>query len=722
MPSGIRLCVWLAWAGILAAQPRPKVGLVLEGGGALGLAHLGVLQWLEQNHIPVDAIAGTSMGGLIGGLYAAGKTTDEIGGIIKGVNWDKVLAGQASYHDLSFRRKEDRISYPNRLKFGLKDGLSLPGGLNSGQEVGLLFDRNLLPYYDLASFDDLPIPFRCVATELVSGKEKVFDRGSLSLALRATMSIPAVFAPVRVGDKIYTDGGAVNNLPVNVAKQMGVDIVIAVYLNAGPVDEKSLQSLVGVAGRNISIMVAANEVKSLADADILLSADLAGVATMDFKRADEIIPKGKEAADRKAVLLKRFALNDADWAAYRDAHAARIRREVPVPTFVTAEGGSPTSVKAVEKAFADWKDQPVNIPEIEKAVTKLVGLGTFSSLDYSLIRRNNASGLRIQINEKRYGPPFLDLGVTIDGVDPSDIRFGMSGRLTFMNLGSFGAEWRTDFFFGTNNGITSEFYRPLSKDSKWFVAPRAFATTSLNDLYFKNTRLEQFRYHHSGLGLDVGYAISRFSEIRIGEETGWYSTKLRIGSALLPNESNHAAITAVRYRYEGLDDAIVPRRGFRALSSYQWFSSRPLGDGGYHQLDLKLSEFIPVTSRSSVFFIGNGGTTFGASGLLFQSFSLGGPQMLSAYGRNELLGNQYWLLQAGYIHQIARLNPLFGDAIYGLAAYEAAKVFGNPLLPRLPQSATAALILKSFIGPVILGGSVGDSNHYKLWFGVGRIF
>jgi NTE family protein len=272
---------------------RPRIGLVFEGGGALGFAHIGVIEWIEAHHIPVDYVAGTSMGGLVGGLYASGLSVDEIKAFVNGIDWQTVLSGQVPFQALGYRRKEDKLAFPNRLEFGLKHGFSLPNGLNSGSAVGLLFDRTMLPYYDLKSFDDLPIPFRCVATEITTGKAHVFHDGSLAQALRATMSIPGVFAPVHHGNDIYTDGGAVDNLPVDVARSMGADIVIASYLDSGKIDPSSLSSLVGVAGRNVSIMVEANEVKSLQDANVVISSDVAKYATLEFSRSEEIIPLGE---------------------------------------------------------------------------------------------------------------------------------------------------------------------------------------------------------------------------------------------------------------------------------------------------------------------------------------------------------------------------------------------------------------------------------------------
>src|SRR5271169_1728122 len=216
------------------AKKRPTLGLALQGGGALGLAHVGVITWMEEHHIPVDYVTGTSMGGLVGGVYATGHNAVELRQVVNSINWDQFMAGQTPYSDKSFLRKEDARDYPNSLEFGLRKGLQFPEGFNSGQQVSLILDKVALPYSEIKSFNDLPTPFACVASDLVSGKAKVFRSGSLALALRSTMSLPGIFSPVREGDAIYADGGLLENLPVDVAKEMGADLTVAIRLAEAP--------------------------------------------------------------------------------------------------------------------------------------------------------------------------------------------------------------------------------------------------------------------------------------------------------------------------------------------------------------------------------------------------------------------------------------------------------------------------------------------------------
>src|ERR1700716_1112837 len=267
------------------AKQRLKIGVALEGGGALGLAHIGVLQWFEEQHVPVDFIAGTSMGGLVGGFYATGASPADMKGLIEHLACDAILRARTPLEDLSFLRKQDQRAYPNSLVLGLRKGLYLPAGLNAGHQIGLLIDRETLPYFGLPSFDALPIPFRCLATDLVSAKQFVFKDGSLAEALRATMSIPGAFTPVHDGQRVYVDGGLVNNLPTDVVRQMGADIVIAVHLETQPMNANDIQSLLSVLEQSVRAVISESELRGLANADAIVSVPLGHFLMRDFTKS-----------------------------------------------------------------------------------------------------------------------------------------------------------------------------------------------------------------------------------------------------------------------------------------------------------------------------------------------------------------------------------------------------------------------------------------------------
>jgi NTE family protein len=702
---------------------RPKVALVFEGGGALGFAHIGVIEWLEAHHIPVDDVAGTSMGGLVGGLYASGMSPKEISDFVEGINWNAVLSGQIPFPALSYRRKEDKLAFPNRLEFGLKHGFSIPNGLNSGSAVGLLLDEKMLPYYDLKSFDDLPIPFRCVATDLVSGQEHVFKDGSLAQAMRSTMSIPGVFAPVEHNGQVYSDGAAVNNLPVDVARTMGPDIVIAVYLDTGSFDNKYLNSLVGVAGRNVSLMVSANELKNMKDANILLKADVSKFTAGDFEKSAEIIPQGVKVAQEHATELEKYAVSDTEWEAYLAQRNSRRRTNLPEPKFIDVYGMHGTLKTQIDNAMAKYVNQPIDTQKIENTITDLQGMGLYSSISYNLIDKDGQTGLLVRPRLKNYGPPFLNVGVFLSSNDSNDIQFGFGGRATFFGLVGPGSEVRVDASIGQLAGVAGELYKPIIPGKRFFVAPRAYYAHTIAAFFSGSQQLSQYTEEKNGFGVDLGYQFSSKAELRVGEDYQWYGETLRIGEPIEQAFHITPLVTNVKFQYLGEDSVQVPTRGTEIQTQYNYSTRSPFNSTGYSQWYATIEHFTPIKSRGIIFGSGSGGTSFGETNLGLAGFSLGGPLRLSAYHRGELLGSDYFLAQAGYLHRLFKLNPVIGDAVYATGFYEIGKIWnGVAGTPTLPNDVAAGVIIKSLFGPIYGGGSVGDSGHHTWFFGLGRIF
>lgn len=339
------------------------------------------------------------MGGLVGGIYATGNSPAGIRTIVNTINWNDVLRGQVPYRDLSFRRKQDAEQYPNSLEFGIKNGIRFPEGFNPGHQVGLILDRIALPYSEMKSFDDLPIPFACLATDLVSGKEYVFRQGSLARALRATMSLPGIFTPVRTDNSVLVDGGLLDNLPVDVAKQMGADVVIAVHLQAKPLVGKEPLSSFSVLGRSISVVVAANELRSMEKADVLVSVPLQEYSSADYEKNDEIIRLGYEAAASKATLLSAFSVDEASWRSYLAERDSR-RKGTPVPQFVKVTGTTPALSKEIEQKLAENLGEPADSDDLDRQLTYLTGVGRYSRVGYRMIEKGGNQGLLIVADEK----------------------------------------------------------------------------------------------------------------------------------------------------------------------------------------------------------------------------------------------------------------------------------------------------------------------------------
>ena len=709
------------------AKKRPTLGLVLQGGGALGLAHVGVITWLEEHHIPVNYVAGTSMGGLVGGVYATGRNAAEVRDVVNGINWDQVMSGQTPFQDLSFRRKEDQRQYPNSLEFGLRKGVQFPEGFNSGQQVSLILDQVALPYSEIKSFDDLPIPFACVGTNLVNGEPKVFRSGSLSLALRSTMSLPGIFTPVRTKDAIYADGGLLENIPIGVAKQMGADLTLGVHLEEAPLAPDASLSSFAVLGRSISVMISANELRSMQDVDLLISVPLQKYGTLDFDKSDQIIKAGYDAAAAKSRILSTLAVDDATWNQYLAERAARRITTPPIPEFVAVDGVNGHLSQRIQKQMAGAVGKPVDYNELDSEIMHLKGIGRFSTLSYEMTERNGEQGLLVKTEENTYGPPIVRPLILVDGSSLNNVTFNLGARITFLDIGGFRSEWRTDIILFSQYGIRSEYYHPFTPQTHWFVAPRLFALNNPFYLYDNNKLLTIYRGTNAGGGLDTGYQFGRIAELRVGYEGGWEKFARQIGNPNeLPSFSGGYGNAKVQFRMDRLDDAVIPRAGQNLQVDFHWSNASPFVTNSYPVFEVGSRNYFRIGEPNSVFLSGYGGTTFDYETGLPQ-FSLGGSQRLVSYGTNELLMNKYLLFQLGYLRQLAKLPPLLGSGVYFLGLYEAAQVYGPPhtmvnKASGLPNDAAAGLVVNTIFGPVEAAYAYGDTGHHKFFFRIGRLF
>jgi NTE family protein len=706
-----------------ATPPKTqKIGLVLEGGAALGLAHIGVLQWLEEHRIPVNYVAGTSMGGLVGGLYATGNSPANIRKLVEGIDWDAVLGGHVPYEDLSFRRKEDAVAYPNELEFGIKNGIRFPEGFNSGHQVGLILDRIALPYSGINSFDDLPIPFACVATDLTNNKPRVFRSGSLSQALRSTMSLPGIFTPVRGKDAVYVDGGLLDNLPVDVAQQMGAQMIIAIHLETTPLGANEPLSSVAVLGRSISVVVAANELRSMQQADILVSVPLGGYRSTDYAKGEEIIHLGYEAAAAKASVLTRFSVDEETWKDYLAQRSDR-RRFPPTPHFVDVAGTSPGLAKQIEKELSGNVAKPLDPDKLDDQLTYLTGDGRFANIGYEMTNKDGTSGLLITAREKEYGPPIVRPLISIDGSEYASVQFAIGTRITFMDLGSFGSEWRNDIVLGSQYGVQSEFYRPFGENRKWFVAPQGFGYNKDLSIYDENKQIAEYRNRNLGGAFDAGYTPNRKSQFRVGYEGSYEKLYPVVGDLSYGNLTGRVGTTSLRYRFDGRNDPIIPTDGIEAFFKAAYYDANPGAQSGFPLTQARLAGFKPVSKVSSFFLSGAGGTTFSHHQTGFPPFQLGGAPDFLAYGKNEFLTNQYYLFKAGYLRRLFSLPPIVGDKIYIAGIYEAGKVFDLPSsASTVPTDFSVAIVMSTIFGPIQVGGAYGATGHAKFFYQLGRVF
>ncbi len=707
-----------------SAPSHPKLGIVLEGGGALGLAHIGVLQWMEEHRIPISYVAGTSMGGLVGGIYATGRSPAEVREITNGINWDDVLRGETPFQDLSFRRKQDAHEVPSSLEFGLRKGLQFPGGFNTGQQVSLILDHVALPYSELNSFNDLPIPFACVATDLVSGKPHVFRSGSLSLALRSTMSLPGIFTPVRTGNHIYADGGLLNNIPIDVAKEMGADIIIGIHLETAPISPDASLSSLSVLGQAISVMIGANELLSMEKADVLVTVPLQKYDALDYAAADAIVKAGYDAASAKAKVLGTFSVSEDEWKVYLEERTAR-RKTTPIPHFVDVAGSSPDAADAIKKSLSAELGKPVDATKMNEEVMTLQGQGRVANVDYSMVEKNGVQGLLIQTEEKSYAPPVVRPIILIDGSNYNNVLFSLGARVTFLDFGSYRSELRNNVIIGTEYAANSEYYHPFTPTSNLFVAPRVSFDSRQSYVYNGGTQIATYRTRSALGGVDLGYAFGTYGELRLGYEGGYEKISPQVGAAgVLPTAKGATGDARLQFQLNTLDNPVVPRSG-QSLSIYtKGYSTAVAAPGPFPLSEIQSQSFFRLNKPSSVFFGASGGSSYGFKAGI-PAFSLGGSQRLVAWNPNELYTNQYFLGQLGYIRELFKLPPLLGSNVELLVLGELGKTYKltlGPSPPNLPIDGATGFIVNTIFGPVEVAGAVGSSGRARVFFRIGRIF
>ncbi len=713
-----------------ATKKRPTVGLVLSGGGARGFAHIGVLKVLEENRIPVDYVGGASMGGLIGALYALGKTPGEIEQLVGTLNWDTLLQISASLENLSFRRKEDRRNIPAPITLkGKANNLKLPNALNSGHEIGLLFDRITLQYASVKDFDDLPIPFRTVGTDMLSGNSVTLRNGSLSRALRATMSIPGVFSPVVVEGRILSDGGLVNNIPTDVVKAMGADILIVVNIETQLGNRETLESLPGVLAQTINIATLDNSRRSLRQADFIIAPDLQDFSLADFGESEKIIELGRTGAQQKVVLLKGLSLDETEWQAHL---ANRQQRELPdiapIPKFVAVEGTDEDATRTIKAELGEkYTNQPLDQTkqtELAKDLSNLTGTGRFDSLNYGLTEKGGETGLLIsssRIGETISTPTRLELGFDVNSVESDNVNFNFLARLTFYDVGRNGAEWRNDIRLGSSTFFASEYYRPLGA-TDFFIAPRAGYERRRINLFSDGNRLAEYVEKTAQAGIDIGYIFNPRSELRAGYTIGYKSVERRIGDPLLPNLKGKFSVAGLNWTYDGLDNAQIPTRGIFTKNTLNYFFDSPEATDKFTQAESRFNVFNPLDEQNILFGFGGGGTTFGGTPSLTQQFALGGPFRLGGYGFDEFRGNNYLRGGFGILHNPKIFPTFLGGKTYLGAWYEAGSIFEKFSQGNFRQSFSGGAVIETPFGPIFIGGSLNENARGRFYFSLGKFF
>ncbi|HYL70604.1 MAG TPA: patatin-like phospholipase family protein, partial [Candidatus Dormibacteraeota bacterium] len=506
-------------AGPTAAGQRARVGLVLSGGGARGAAHIGVLKVLEQLHVPVDAIAGTSMGAVVGGLYASGLSASEIEKIMTSINWQDAFRDRPPREDLTLRRKQEDESFLVKFPLGVHDKhILLPKGLVQGQKLTQMLRRLTLPVARVSNFDQLPTPFRAVATDLETGDTVVMGEGDLTSAMRASLSAPGVFAPVEREGRLLVDGGIADNVPVDIARAMGVDLLIVVDVGFPLLTRQQLSSAPVISSQMLAILIHRNAEKQLAaltPRDILIQPELGTASSFDFGIVPRVIDVGEHAALGSAARLAALSVSDADMQRYVQQRRAG-REPPPRIDFVQVAPGSEPYGRAAASLFDDLNGKPLDPDAVAQRVTALYGRGGLDTLDYHVVGDPSRYGLSLDAHPSAQGPNYLRFGLSLQDDFQGNSTYNAATRFVMADITRNAGEWVTDLQIGNVSRISTELFLPLARFSGWFVMPHGATGSRDLDILQDQTLLAEYRVHTLDFGLDFGRQFGNWGEIRAG--------------------------------------------------------------------------------------------------------------------------------------------------------------------------------------------------------------
>jgi NTE family protein len=709
---------------------RPAVGVAFGGGSARGIAHVGVIRWLEEHRIPIDVAAGTSMGGLVGGAFASGMDAPELQEFITALDWDQ-LFGASTFAYKNIRRKEDARAYPSRLEFGLRGGIVPPTALNSGEYVELLLGRIAAPYYEVDDFDALPTPFRTVAVDLISAQPVVMRRGSLADAMRATMSLPLIFPPVEIDGRVLIDGGTMNNVPADVVKAMGADRVIAI--NVGDLEDREGVSytLLGLSGATLDAMMRASTRRALASADVVINVPLRKYGSLDWRRAPALIDEGYKAAEAMRDRLLPLAIGESEYEAWRRARQAKRRATLPAPAFVDLEGFGANDARRLKLLLARHVGAPVDVSAIETDLAMVTGLDRYETVTWRLTRdAARGVGLRVHGRVKTYAPPFFMLGVNLENTTSSDFRITATGRYLAYDVVGSGSELRVDGTIGSNPSAAFELYRPLGS-TPLFVAPYVGGGIETFNFIEDDAVIARYKLRRERVGVNAGVNLGAPSDVRVGIYYGRATASIEVGDPGFPELRGKETGAELLWRVDTQDSPVVPSRGVRSGLRLSHVLDGPditiAGesidvDSSLTQLAVDGNRFWSLSPRGRLFVTGGVGTSFDSDPLPTAKFPLGGPFRLGAYNVGELRGSHYYALSGGYLRQVGRLPDFLGGPVFAGGWLENADAFDEWDAARWRTNGGVGVIMDTIVGPVLIAGSWSFDGRWRTYLGIGRAF
>jgi NTE family protein len=708
--------------------PRLRIGLVLSGGGARGSAHVGVLKVLDELHVHVDAIAGTSMGAVVGGLYASGMSGVGIEQLLSSVDWQAAFRDRPARADLGFRRKQEERDFLVNLPLGVQGRrLLIPTGLIQGQKLTQILRRATLPVAAISDFDQLPTRFRAVATDLETGAAVIMASGDLTTAMRASMSAPGVLTPVERDGRLLVDGGLVENLPIDVARAMGVDLLIVVDTGFPLRTREKLTSLTSVSNQALAILVRRDSERqraTLGERDILLTPALGDLASYDFSAVARALKAGETAA--RAAVGQLGALAGGTGTPGQPAVAGTPGSVLPLVQFVAMAPGSEPYRRQIDDFFKDQIGKPLQPEILATRIETLYGRGNLENLDYRLARApDGTTGLAFSARRNSWGPNYLRLGLALQDDFAGNSQFNAAARLAFTELNSLDAQWIWDLKIGASPRVATEFYQPLANLSGYFIAPHLQAEAHDVPQLVGKTQIGEFRARSFEYGLDLGRELGNWGELRGGLLDTRGSTRVRLGDLSVPEISYHTYAGFLRFNYDRLDSANFPRSG-QALTLDWRFEQPGRGARGSDLLTLDWRAAWSRGRHTALAWVTGGSTVGGSDQNVRSWFPLGGFLNLSGLAAQSLAGPYYGVVRALYYRSVGN----GGEGVLNVPAYaglslELGNVWNHRSDVRFNSARSDAAVFfgaETYIGPAYLAVGYDEGGTTAFYLFLGRSF
>lgn len=694
---------------------RPRVGLVLGGGGARGAAHIGILEVLQQLHVPVDCIVGTSMGGLVTGAFAAGQTPAEMSEALANADWDAMFQDNPDFYDMSYRNKRLSQIYLPGSELGVTPkGLQYAPGIVSGQKIKAFFNELVHDDRGERLIQDLPIPIALIATDIVTGDRVVMRDGSLSQAMRASMSVPGLMAPVERDGAKLVDGGLVDNVPIAEARQLcRADVVIAVNVGSPLLKADQIGSLLSVSAQMVNILTEQNVKRSLAllkPTDIYIQPDLTGITAGDFKLSAKTAQRGRDAALLAADKLKALAVGEARYASWQ----AHLNVVVPAPPRVDAieiVGLERVNQAEVTRQITQQAGEPLDTETLNQDLLRVYGEGYFETVDYSLLRDRDRNILRVTPIEKSWGPDYLRFGLALMTDRSTGSTYALRAAYHKTWADALGAEMLASVQIGNRMGIGLDYYQPLDAKQSFFFEPAVLARREYLSLFENDNKVAEYAVIESRADIALGARIGALGQARVGWRQTYKRANLSIGSPVLPEYSVDFGGAYVSIDLDRNDRIYQPRNGWAAQGSYFVANGK-----GYSKLLAELrgakqigSDWV-VQARASY----QGSPTGQLP--IYDVAELGGFLNLSAFAPKQMLGDDatYGGLR---IERILGELPLGlrGDMRLGVAleAGRFGKLYTETQRTGWQNSIGLYLGGETPIGPVFIGYAYSPSSGYS---------